>query len=545
MRLFLLAGLCVVSAAAQPLIFNRGIISPASFMPSTLPGGAIAQGGVFSIYGSGMGPTTAVSTSTLPLGTTLSGVTVTVQQGTTVLNAYPVYVSASYIEGIMPSTTPLGAVTVRVRYNGTLSNAMPITVASSAFAIFTLNETGNGPGAIQNIVSATSFPTNSPTQPATPGQAVVLYGSGLGPVADDVDAPPVGNLPTSVNVFVGGVTANILYSGRTPYYNGIDQINFTVPANAPLGCWVPVYVQTGGTTLSNVTTMAITADGSSCFNTLSPTPPFVTSGSYAGFLGIRVTTHEDIGVVNTVDVLGDYASGFAYNFTAGPFPFHPFFSEPPAGTCTAYTMTGDLLHTTILTGAIPAGAIPLSYGPGFTLSGAGGMQLLQNLVGASYLGGSVTGNFFSSTPFLSSGSYTFSASGGTIGPISVTAGMPQPLTWTNRDSIVTVPRNQPLTVNWTGGSGTPTVVLGFGVDIPTNASTMFACIAPANATSFTIPAVIMSNVPASRANPTQSKGVIYLATAPGSGVDAVINTSGLTSGLAGLHYATGKTVIFQ
>jgi hypothetical protein len=53
-------------------------------------------------------------------------------------------------------------------------------------------------------------------------------------------------------------------------------------------------------------------------------------------------------------------------------------------------------------------------------------------------------------------------------------------------------------------------IVGFGVDVPTNASTMFACIAPANATSFTVPAVIMSNVPAGRMNPLHSKDVIYL-----------------------------------
>ncbi len=204
MRVVSLAIFCAVSIRAQPLIYNRGIISPASFMPSTLPGGAIAQGGVFSIYGSGIGPATAVSTSTLPLGTSLSGVQITVQQGSTVINAYPVYVSASYIEAIMPSTTSLGTVTVRARYNGALSNAMPIIVASSAFAIFTENETGIGPGAIQNIASATSFPTNSPTLPATPGQTVVLYGTGLGPVADDVDAPPVGNLPSSIQAAESG-----------------------------------------------------------------------------------------------------------------------------------------------------------------------------------------------------------------------------------------------------------------------------------------------------------------------------------------------------
>ncbi len=37
-----------------------------------------------------------------------------------------------------------------------------------------------------------------------------------------------------------------LYSGRTPTATGLDQINFVVPATAPLGCQVAVTVLTSG-----------------------------------------------------------------------------------------------------------------------------------------------------------------------------------------------------------------------------------------------------------------------------------------------------------
>ncbi len=69
---------------------------------------------------------------------------------------------------------------------------------------------------------------------------ITLWGTGLGPVAADNVAPIAGNLPTQVELFVGGVPATVNYSGRTPCCSGVDQIAFVVPANAPQGCWVPV-----------------------------------------------------------------------------------------------------------------------------------------------------------------------------------------------------------------------------------------------------------------------------------------------------------------
>ena len=546
----LLACFVASSAFAQPLIYNRGVINSASFMPPTLPGGAIAQGSIFSIFGAKLGPSTGVQVNSFPLNTTLSNVSITVTQGSTTVNAIPLYVSASQINAIMPSSAPVGSASVRVINGDLKSNAMPVNIGANSFGIFTALRTGIGPGILQNFISQTNQPINSASLAAQPGQVITLWGTGLGPVSADNVAPTPGNLPTQVEVFVGGVpVSSILYSGRTPCCAGVDQIVFEVPANAPQGCWVPASVRTSGTAVSNVVTMAITPDGSSCLNSITPFQLLITAGNAASFLGIRATTHEDLGVLSPVDVVGDYVNGSAFKVPAtGAFPFHPIFSFPPSGACTAYSVTGDLLHGDQLPGMIPAGATPLNFGSLFSLTGAGGMQTLQSMLGSVfYLGGSITGNAFTNTAFLSPGPYSFNISGSAdIGTFSVNASMPQPLTWTNRDTLTTVNRSQPLTVTWTGSaSGTQVMVLGFGVDIPTNATTVFGCLAPPGATSFTVPAIMMSNIPATRANPLQSKGVIYLVTMPGSGSDAVITASGLSSGFAGLHFATGNTVIFQ
>ena len=544
----LLAWSFAAGAMAQsPLVYNHSILNAASFTPATIPGGAIAQGSIFSIFGAYLGPSTPVQATSFPLATSLGNVSITVTQASTTVNAIPLYVSASQINAIMPSSAPVGAVSVRIIYHNARGNPMPAMVSPTAFGIFTANGTGLGPGILQNFVSQTNQPINSPSIAAQPGQAITLWGTGLGPVAADNVAPTPGNLPTQVEVFVGGVAASVLYSGRTPCCAGVDQVVFDVPANAPQGCWVPVNIRTAGTTVSNFVTMAITPKGSSCL--AGPQPPFVTAGRYGAFVSLRGTTHEDIGTIAPIDVTGDYTTAVAYQVGGSNFPFHPIFSFPPVGTCTEYTVKGDLLRGDTLPGVVPSGGKPLGFGAALTLSGPTGIKMIQSLLATaplSYLGGSVTGNFFSNTLFLSPGNYTVTGIGGAdVGGFSASASMPQPLNWTNRDQLATIDRTQPLNVTWASvPSNQQVAVVGFGVDLPNDSTTVFGCLVPPGASSFTVPPQMLSNVPPTRANPLQSKSVIYLVTSPTLN-SANVNASGLDFGFASFGYVAGKTVIFQ
>jgi uncharacterized protein (TIGR03437 family) len=89
--------------SAQEHIAKRGVVNAASSAPEGLPGGAVARGSTFSIYGRRLGPASS-PTLAFPLGTTLGGVSITVPQGSTTVNAIPVFVSAGQINAIMPST---------------------------------------------------------------------------------------------------------------------------------------------------------------------------------------------------------------------------------------------------------------------------------------------------------------------------------------------------------------------------------------------------------------------------------------------------------
>jgi hypothetical protein len=65
-----------VALAQSPWIFQRGVLNAGSGMPQGLPGGGIARGSIFSIYGTNLGPATPVKASSYPLSTSLGGVTI-------------------------------------------------------------------------------------------------------------------------------------------------------------------------------------------------------------------------------------------------------------------------------------------------------------------------------------------------------------------------------------------------------------------------------------------------------------------------------------
>ncbi|HZU27783.1 MAG TPA: hypothetical protein VFA04_19790 [Bryobacteraceae bacterium] len=547
--------LLVLSATAQPLIYYRDAVNAASFMPQGLPGGGIAQGSIFAVFGSGLGPAQGLQQTKFPLSLTLGGASLTVTQGSATVNPIPVFVGSGQINAIMPSNAPLGAASLQVTVNGQQSNPLPIIIVNNAFGIFTANGSGMGSGVLQNFVTPSNQPVNAPTISAYPGQTLTLWGTGLGPVSyGDNIQPTVGNLPTEVEVFVGAqAVSRITYHGRAPCCAGADQIDFVIPNDAPLGCWVPVYVRTGGATVSNVVSIAIQNKGA---NTCSDagnafSAATVSGGKVGGFTAVRAITYEDVGVTAPVNVETEFQASAFYSLPATLFPFNPATSLPPAGTCTAYTRPGDMLNGDLPPGVAPSGTA-LNAGT-ITLTGPNGNQASSVPIPAGlpqfalgYFGGSIAGTTISGTLDLDPGTYKVTGSGGSdVGAFSTTLTAPAPIIWTGQNALLNVPRSQPLTISWSGGSSTDRVgILGFGEDLPSNSSTAFLCVAPEGATSFTIPAAILANVPATRANPLQSKDVIYLLSVPGSAT-ATISASGLNAGSAKFTYVLGKTVIFQ
>src|SRR5579872_1125435 len=287
MRFLLFGLLSATCYAAQPILYTHGAYNAASYAPFGLPNGSIARGSIFTIFGENLGPAHSPSSS-LPLATALGDVSVSVTQGGTSTQCFPIYVSASHVSAVMPSSAMAGLATLRLTYQSVKSNAITIQIADSSPGLFALSSGGYGPGVVQNHVSAKSQPTNSLVQPAAPGQVITISGTGLGPVKfPDNVAPKPGNVATPVSVTIGGRRANVSYSGRAACCAGMDQIVATIPSGTALGCWVPVTVNAGGT-VSNSVTIAIGAAGAtSCNDPGNPLSKLVRTPGTQAFIHIE------------------------------------------------------------------------------------------------------------------------------------------------------------------------------------------------------------------------------------------------------------------
>ena len=549
------------ASSAQPLIAPRGIVNGASFMAPGLPAGSIAQGSLFTIFGIRLGPTSSPGLS-FPLSTTLGGVSVKITQGATTVEAIPVFVGPGQINAIMPSDAPLGKVSIRV--TGTFAGTVipgppsPANIVTTSVGIFGVNSAGTGQGVMQQFVSAKQMPYNAPALTAKPGQVIILYATGLGPIQGaDNEAPPSGNLSAPVEVFVGGVSATVQYHGRSSCCAGLDQINFQVPANAPTGCWVPIQVRTNSTVVSNTLTMAISSNGGgACSDPLNAlSQPFLAGKKIGAIALLHADVTEDVGLPTPGSVITDSAMLTFQQEQATPVaPFHPIFSLPPAGTCTAYAAAGDLFDGDNFPGPLTTGKF-LDAGATFALIAPNAQRNMgrpaNNERNFQPLGYTYTGyanSLIPSSLVLVPGNYTLTGPGGAdVGAINAKFNVPTnyALTWTNRATTEIITRSQGFTINWTGApAGEPVIIYGGGVDAPHNATALFVCVASPGASSFTVPPQVLANIQGTRRNLLRSKGVVYVGALPTS---SPINftASGLDVGVILPGAFFGKTVIFQ
>ena len=156
---------------AQPTV-STPALSSAVARGQGLPGSGVAQGSIFSIYGSGLGPSTWIEANQFPLPTSLGGTSVMVTiQGTSV-PAIVLGVDSTQVNALLPSSTPVGNGTFTVTYNKQTSAPSLIQVAASAFGIYTFNEQGTG----QAIATDVNYQVNMITHVFHPGDYVVLWG---------------------------------------------------------------------------------------------------------------------------------------------------------------------------------------------------------------------------------------------------------------------------------------------------------------------------------------------------------------------------------
>jgi uncharacterized protein (TIGR03437 family) len=275
-------GLAAQTYAGNGVFLNPlGIVNSANFAPVTNP---IAPNEFITLVGSGMAGGNFPA-QTLPLPTTLGNVQVMINGIAAPLD----YVSATQIVALVPSSiTPPNAfyATIQVVSNGSPSNKVTVYTNYTAPGVFA-QPTAIGPAAAQHG----NYSLISSTSPANPGEAIMLYASGLGSVTPAIvpdggaaSSNPLSYTDESVFVDFSNVSApTINFAGLTPTAAGLYQINVAIPSGTSSNPYVDVS-----------TSEAVTSQATLSINsgTASAVSKKSVSARPAGIRGARSKAHS-------------------------------------------------------------------------------------------------------------------------------------------------------------------------------------------------------------------------------------------------------------
>jgi uncharacterized protein (TIGR03437 family) len=512
----------------------------------------IAQGSIFVVKGSNLCPT-GVSSFGIPRPTVSPAgvkITFTPTAGGAGTDALLVYTfgqgGVTQLAGILPSTMATGNYNVTVT-NGSASAPFAAQVVQRKPTLFTQSTDGSGLAAVQNYISASQYDLNRFTvgsvsgttiSPGRPGQVLIAYGTGLGPlVGGDNTASPVFDFAANgvtVQAIVGGVALPASFAGRAGYA-GEDQINFTLPANVPTGCTVSFQLSVNGA-LSNSTFIAIAPDA----NASACVSPSFTAAQLQGFDQGKTYTTGYFGLSQYSLTLPTFGS-VKQNAASGAFSqITGLKLSSGSAQASPVTTTGACVvtHTVTSQGSGGGGGTVTNLDAGsITLNGPSGSSITnlafkQDPASNAYLL-TLASEGLPSIPgvpagvgTIVAGTYTVSGAGGKdVGKFSASLNVGAPLTITG-GLPSTVTRSAGLTLNWTGGLSSDLVVISGGSSTTTGTgagatidSWAFTCTTTAGPGTFTVPASILTQMPAAALNSNGSGGgTLSIVSTPNSAI---------------------------
>jgi hypothetical protein len=385
---------------------------------------------------------------------------------------------------------------------------------------------------------------------------VIAYGTGLGAyIAGDNSASPVFDFRASATIqaVVGGVTIPVDYAGRAGYA-GEDQINFTLPANIPTGCSVSLQISVNGK-LSPATSISIAPDANS---SACVVPGYTTSqlqkldqGGTITAGGFAITqfaiTVPQVGSVKSNQISGGFTklTGFQLSSAA-----QANVNVIQQGSCQIIQSTsGGGSASTGSLSYLDAGNVAVTGPAGSSLTNTALKESTDNSYSISSTEGfAIPGQASFSLP---AGTYTLNGAGGNdVGTFNTSLSIGSALTVTGGlPSSVT--RSNPLTLNWTGGNSSDLVEIvggsstssGTGTNVVTT-STTFICLTTAGQKTFTVPASILQQLPATTGTNT---GILEVASGTvGSNFTASLKAGGsIDAGTFSSFVGIGATVTFQ
>jgi len=239
-RYELFFGIRAPSVSGSGVFLNpQGVFNVFSFAPA---GNPIAPGEFITIYGTNL---PVQKQQGLPFPAKLNGVQLLINN-----TPAPLYlITATQVFAVVPYSLTGSSATIVLDNNGTRSNTITVPVAATAPGIAAIAQNGLGEGAVTHgngsVVSSTS--------PASRGETVVIYLTGLGSttpaVADGAAAVGLNKTSAVLTVYFNGNCgacdhSNISYEGLTPGFAGLYQINVTIPANTPPSSAAALAIQT-------------------------------------------------------------------------------------------------------------------------------------------------------------------------------------------------------------------------------------------------------------------------------------------------------------
>jgi uncharacterized protein (TIGR03437 family) len=229
------------TARLQPAIASGGVLNAASFQSD--PG--IAPGSYVSIFGTALSDTTLLN-SILPLPVALSTVSVSfdVPSAGLSLPGRLLYISPNQVNVQVPwELKDQTSVLMKVSIGFNAGSLYTAKVSNYAPAIFLVGESAAALDENYAIINSAN--------PARRNHTIQVFMNGLGPVdnqpatGEAAKASPLSRTLATVTATIGGVTANVSFSGLAPGFEGLNQVNIDVPAGAPTGVQ-PLVVSTGG-----------------------------------------------------------------------------------------------------------------------------------------------------------------------------------------------------------------------------------------------------------------------------------------------------------
>jgi uncharacterized protein (TIGR03437 family) len=237
-----------------PEIFDGGVVNAAA----SLAGAPVAPGELISIFGQQLaGGESVPGSGNLP--TVLAGTTVSIgTQGVAggQFQPMPLLFSNGGAQAQVNAQVPfeISASTnqqILLQWGTAYAPPVYVDVAGTAPGVF-----ANGQG--EAIVTNANGPVG-PSNPVHAGDVAVIWCTGLGattPAATDGALTPDTPYYTTPNgmVTIGGQAAGVLFSGLTPGFAGLYQINVTVPSGISPGDAVQLTITAGGQTSASVVT---------------------------------------------------------------------------------------------------------------------------------------------------------------------------------------------------------------------------------------------------------------------------------------------------